>query len=180
MAKPKPCWLIYMIEYFTKAFVLDSENINELDKLVYLYTEELGKVVARAKSARKITSKLAAYLEPLNFIRVRLIEKNGFQVVDALNFNRIAVSPQSLAINRFIKEMTAEIQPDKKLWRFIRRLADKNFSYRPLLKILGFDPDFARCQICDSRSVAYFSKNDHIFFCRQCSSKVPKNEIILM
>lgn len=158
-----------MIEYSTKAFVLDSENVNEFDKLVYLYTEELGKVVARAKSARKITSKLAAYLEPLNFIRVRLIEKNGFQIVDALNFDKITALPQNLAISRFIKEMTAEIQPDKKLWQFIRCLTRENFSYRPLLKILGFDPDFASCQICNRRPAVYFYKNDQIFFCKQCS-----------
>ena len=172
-----------MIEYSTKALVLDANNVNELDKLVYLYTEELGKVVARAKSARKITSKLAAYLEPLNFIRIRLVEKNGFQIVDALNFDKITVSPQNLAISRFIKEMTAELQPDKKLWRFIRQSAQKNFSYRPLLKILGFDPDFARCHICDSPSVIYFFKNDQIFFCQRClsrGSKIPKDEIVLI
>ncbi len=169
-----------MIEYSTKALVLDAENINELDKLVYLYTEELGKIVAKAKSARKITSKLAAYLEPLNFIRVRLVEKNGFQIVDALNFGRITVSPQNLAISRFIKEMTVEFQPDKKLWRFIRQSAKRNFSYRPLLKIFGFDPDFARCHICDGRHVIYFFKKDQIFFCRQCSSKIPKDDVILI
>lgn len=169
-----------MIEYSTKALVLDTENINELDKLICLYTEELGKVVAKAKSARKITSKLAAYLEPLNFIRVRLIEKNGFQIADALNFDKITASPQNLAISRFIKEMTAELQPDKKLWRFIRQSAVKNFSYRPLLKILGFDPDFASCQICNRQLVVYFSKNDQIFFCQRCSSKVSKNDVILI
>lgn len=172
-----------MIEYSTKALVLDAKNINELDKLVYLYTEELGKVVARGKSARKITSKLAAYLEPLNFIRVRLVEKNGFQIVDALSFDKIAASRQTLAIAQFIKEMTAELQPDKKLWRFIRQSAGKNFSYRPLLKILGFDPDFARCHICDGRPVIYFFKNDQIFFCQQClsrGSKIPKDEIVLI
>lgn len=169
-----------MKEHSTKAFVLDSENINELDKLVYLYTEDLGKVVAKAKSARKITSKLAAYLEPLNFIRIRLIEKNNFQIIDALNFDKIIASPQNLAISRFIKEMTAELQPDKKLWRFIRQSAEKNFSYCPLLKILGFDPDFASCRICDCQPIDFFSKNDQIFFCQRCSSKIPKNELILI
>lgn len=172
-----------MIEHSTKAFVLDSENINEIDKLVYLYTEDLGKVVAKAKSVRKITSKLAAYLEPLNFIRVRLVGKNNFQIIDALNFDKMIASPQNLVISQFIKETTFELQQDKKLWRFIRQSAEKNFSYRPLLKILGFDPDFASCRICNGKQVIYFSKNDHIFFCQQCflrGSKFMKNEIILI
>lgn len=169
-----------MFEYSTKAFVLDSENINEFDKLVYLYTEDFGKVVAKAKSVRKITSKLAAYLEPFNFIRVRLVGKNNFQIIDALNFDKMTVSPQNLAITQFIKETTFELQQDKKLWRFIRQSAKENFSYRPLLKIFGFDPDFASCRICNGKQAVYFSKNDHIFFCQKCSFKVPKNEVILI
>lgn len=169
-----------MLEHSTKAFVLDSENINELDKLVYLYTEDFGKVIAKAKSVRKITSKLAAYLEPLNFIRARLIEKNNFQIIDALSFEKMAALPQNLAIAQFIKETAFELQQDKKLWRFIRQSAKKNLSYRPLLKILGFDPDFASCRICNCQQVNYFSKNDHVFFCQKCSFKVFKDEIILI
>ncbi len=169
-----------MIEYFTSALVLDAEDVGELDKRVFLYTKELGKVVAKAKSARKITSKLAAYLEPFNFIKIRLIEKNGFQVVDALNFGKIEISPENFAFLQFIKEMTFELQPDKKLWFYLRR---KKFSYRQVLKIFGFDPDFAGCRVCAKNPVAYFSKTDQIFFCRQCVArgfKIPKNDLILL
>ena len=94
-----------MIEYSTKALVLDANNVNELDKLVLSIYGRIGQGGCQGQKRQKITSKLAAYLEPLNFIRIRLVEKNGFQIVDALNFDKITVSPQNLAISRFIKEM---------------------------------------------------------------------------
>ncbi len=163
-----------MIEYFTKALVLDEGDSGEFDKLIYFYTEDLGKVVAKAKSIRKITSKLASQLQPLNFVRLRLVEKNGFQAVDALAFNKIKASPLALEIAQFIKEMTFEIQPDRKLWLLIRKIFqnlknNKKFSYRPLLEELGFSPKFARCKVCDGKPVVYFSKTEQVFLCRQCA-----------
>ena len=165
--------------------MLDQENSGEFDKLIFLYTEDLGKVIAKAKSIRKITSKLASQLEPLNFVRVRLVEKNGFQVVDALAFDKVKVSQPVLELVRFIKEMTFELQPDRKFWLLIRRTFQnlknyKKFSYKPLLKALGFAPDFARCNVCDSKFVAYFSKTEQVFLCRRCALKIDKNELVLV
>lgn len=174
-----------MTEYLTKALVLDTENAGELDKLVYLYTEKLGKVIAKAKSIRKITSKLAAHLQPLNFVKVRLVEKNGFQVVDALTFDRIEISTQALAGLQFIKEMTFELQPDKRLWLTLKKSFEdfkknKKFSYKPLIEVLGFALDFARCHTCGSQFIVYFSKTEQLFLCRRCGFKIPKDEIILI
>lgn len=174
-----------MTEYFTKALVLDQENSGEFDKLIFLYTEDLGKVVAKAKSIRKITSKLAGQLEPLNFIRSRLVEKNGFQIVDALAFNKINVSQPALELLQFIKEMTFEFQPDRKFWLILRKTfrdinSGKKFSYGSFLGILGFSPKFASCNVCNSKFTAYFSKTEQVFLCRKCGWKIPKDEVILI
>ncbi len=174
-----------MKEYFTKALVLDQENAGEADRRVFLYTEELGKVAARAKSARKITSKLAGHLEPMTFSDVRIIEKNGLQIVDALSFKKIKKSEVNLKFLRFIKEMTFEFQPDRHLWIIIKKIfhrGEKSDSvpYGEILKIMGFDPKFATCQICQSRHVNYFFETEQIFLCKRCSSKVPQNEIVLI
>ncbi|MEE8131512.1 MAG: recombination protein O N-terminal domain-containing protein [Candidatus Paceibacterota bacterium] len=180
-----------MTEYFTEAVVLDKKESGDFDTLISLYTKDLGKVVAKAKSIRKITSKLAGHLEPLNFVRVRLIEKNGFQVVDALaprqrkksrasieNFSKL------LTLLQFIKETTFELQPDPYFWLEIRKILISDFEgktvYRNLLKILGFDPEFASCHRCSSKIVNYFYKTDQVFFCKKCSGKIPKDEVILI
>lgn len=191
-----------MAEYFTEAIVLDKKEVGDFDGLISLYTKDLGKVVAKARSIRKITSKLAGHLEPLNFVRVRLVEKNGFQVVDALaprQKKKIRASIENfskqLDLLQFIKDATYELQPDQHLWREIRKILSGDFNektiypvrnnisngvYRELLKILGFDPKFAECHHCGDKTIRYFSKTDQIFFCQKCGGKIPKDEVILI
>lgn len=176
-----------MIEYYTDALVLDKESRGELDGLAILYTKDLGKVVARAKSLKKITSKLAGHLEPLNFVKVRLVEKNGFQAVDALTVKvnkgirkDAAKLAKFLRIADFIKEMTFECQTDHQLWRFIKKMFDSDFeekaAYRFLLRIFGFDSAFAACVLCRKKPVKFFNKKEPMFFCGQCGEKIWKNK----
>ena len=101
-----------MVEYFTEALVLDKEDSGDLDARIILYTEDLGKITAKAKSVKRITSKLNGHLEPLNFIQVRLVEKNGFQIVDALTIANSANFKENPAVFfrllnfiKFFKEM---------------------------------------------------------------------------
>ncbi|MBI3638352.1 DNA repair protein RecO [Candidatus Wolfebacteria bacterium] len=173
-----------MKEYLTNTLVLGMEDSGDFDKVVFLYTEKLGKVSAKAKSARKITSKLSAHLEPLNFSKIRLVHKNGFQIVDALTLKKIKASKEAILLLDFLKEMTVDLQPDKKLWSLIQKsfrdLNAGNFSYKPLLSNLGFDPRFATCQICGKANVAYFSAKEQFFICKLCVSKIPQNDIISM
>ncbi len=174
-----------MKEYFSKALVLDQENSGEFDKSIYLYTEELGKIIAKAKSVRKITSKLSSHLQPLNFARVRLVEKNGFQVVDALAYQRIKKSKEALVIAQFIKDMTFELQTDTKFWLAIKKTfqdleKNKKIFYKPLLETLGFAADFARCNVCNSKKVTHFSKTEQVFLCNICALKVLKDELVLI
>ncbi len=172
-----------MKEYFTEAIVLDEENIGELDKFVYLYTEDLGLVRAKAKSVRRITSKLAGHLQPLNFVKIRLVEKNGLQVVDALTSDRAPKTETNLALLRFVKEMTFEFQKDRKIWLLLKKFLKspaKNFSYKPFLIAFGFSTQFARCTVCDSAAVRYFSKTEQLFLCERHGLKIPKDEVILI
>lgn len=172
-----------MKEYFTEAVILDETNTGELDKLIYLYTEDLGQVRAKAKSVRRITSKFAGHLQPLNFVKVRLVEKNGLQIVDAITSDRAPKTEINLALLKFIKDMTFEFQKDRKVWLLLKKILKnppQDFSYKPFLEALGFSPQFARCAICQSANVVYFSKTEQIFFCRRCGLKIPKDEVILI
>lgn len=173
-----------MKEHFTPALVLDLDDSGELDRIVHLYTKALGKIRAKAKSIRKITSKQTGHLQPLNFVRIRLVEKNGFQVADAVFTKQLERTKGAIDLLQFIKEMTFELQPDKKLWVIIKKsfadLKAKKFSYKPLLETLGFDPKFATCNTCAKNSVIYFSIKEQVFLCKNCSSKISKNELILI
>ena len=192
----KPLFIVHnllyyfiMIEYFTEALVLDKEDSGEIDGLVHFYTEELGKVTGKARGVKKMTSKLNAHLEPIHFVKVRLISgKNGyFQIADTLSFKKelkkeIKNSPENLAkflrISRFIKDMTFEMQTDFGLWQAIKKIFSSNaeefLAYRLILKNLGFDPEYAACDFCGNKKISYFHQQDHNFLCQKCASPCTK------
>lgn len=167
-----------MKEFLTEALVLSVDDSAEFDKTVVLYTKELGKVSAKARGARKITSKLTGHLQPLDFTRVRLIGENSFQIADALAFKKMERSSESLAAVKFVQEMTPELQPDHDLWNLLKK--GKKFSNEEILGVLGFDPAFSECGACKVKKPEFFSKTEQIFLCKRCASKAPKNEIVLI
>ncbi len=151
-----------MHEYQSEALVLTLEPHRETDSRVSLFTERFGKMQARARSARKITSKLSAHLQPGFFARVRLIEKSGVQVVDALNIRKSGFSLPGLAL---LDGLLPVFHAEPELWRM---LAEGTFSWRDALRVLGWDPAHARCRVCGA-SVEYFSTGDQEFYCAPCA-----------
>ncbi len=70
---------------FLHAFILGSQDMFEYDRTYSLLTQELGKVVAIARSIRKFQSKLAGHLDAPNFSWVELIPTSkGWQITQAL------------------------------------------------------------------------------------------------
>lgn len=184
-----------MTEYYTEAFVLDKEDFREHDGMVRLYTEELGKVSARARGLKKILSKSSAHLEPLSFVRVRLMQKKTgyFQVIDVLPHHEVSVRGKKrvarqckilYSMAEFVDRMTRDMHPDLYLWHMIKQLAevdvDEATMHRFLLKAFGFDPQHAVCGVCTHASVSCFLHDDHGFYCASCASKVGKNAVSLL
>ncbi|MEK7635614.1 MAG: DNA repair protein RecO [Patescibacteria group bacterium] len=174
-----------MTEYFTESFVIDKKVNNESDGLVILYTKDLGRVTAKVKSIKKITSKLSGHLEPLNFVECRLIEKNGFQIIDALTLYNNShlrkdelIYSQSLKLLQFVETMTFDLQPDTRFYAAIKKILEHFIDYKDkqkiiyfhLLKILGFDPTFALCAACHKKEIKFFEVNNHEFLCGNCIS----------
>ena len=60
----------------TEAFVLKCYDLKESDKIITLYTWDLGKIQAVVKGIRKAKSKLAAAMEPFNHIDLTLYRKS--------------------------------------------------------------------------------------------------------
>lgn len=163
-----------MQEYVSEAIVLGKQPSGDCDNRYALFTRRFGKMVARAKSARKITSKLAGHLEPGNVVRVRLIEKNGLQITDALKETRLGVS---LADWSLLSDLLPEGEAEPALWA---RCRTGVFAPRDILRALGWDPDYAACATCGSREIFSFHIPSQEFFCRQCSSKLSGNGILLL
>ena len=161
-----------MQETTTHALVLDIVQTGEHDARVTLYTEAAGKLVARAKSLYKPQSKLAAHLQPLTIAHVRLVEKKGMQIVDALALRRYGdvdkgatATVELLATLKLLTELTTAHQPDRELWGLI---AGGKLVSSSLLKALGFDPEHARCDRCHGERPSHFLLRDTVYLCRDC------------
>ncbi|MCX7615789.1 MAG: DNA repair protein RecO [Patescibacteria group bacterium] len=180
-----------MREFFSRALVLERKDLGEVDALVFLFTENYGKIVARAKSLRKIQSKLSSHLQPLNFIKVRLVKlagyNDGFALVDCLSDDKFSSLETKkrydlLPILSLINQTVEELEVDRKLWFFLEEIFSHYFDIkeinRTFLKIMGFNPEKAECFFCHQKKVVAFSFSDHIFLCSRHSLKVPSNKII--
>ena len=177
-----------MREYLTEALVLDKYASNETDLIVDLYTKELGRVKAKITSGQKITSKLSPHLEPLTFSLVRLTEKKGFVVADALTHDSLGhfrissvFFAKALKLLSSLKELIYSEEIDPKLWFWLKKSlnAKSQIIFSQFLKILGYDPKLAQCHKCHSRFIKSFLVRDQIFLCRYCSSKIPQNTLLL-
>ena len=176
-----------MQEYLSEAVVLDSFPNGNLDARFIFLTKRFGKLTGKAKSARKITSKLSGHLQPGNLVQARMIEKNGLQVVDALKKSRLSLS---LAELRFLGELLAEAEPEFTIWEMLvtrphlpasqqGEQARHGFSWNTALKILGWDPDFASCAMCAAKIEAFHPRTQE-FFCKNCASKLRPDEVIYL
>ncbi len=180
-----------MEDLVTDALVIDKEDSGEYNSRVFLYTRELGSVAARATSARKITSKLAAHLEPLNIVQVRLNRRRGsdsprgdgnFQISDALLLcnakewrKSTDTTREALKLVSVLREFGFCGDADPDLWNALYSM----FSSLParaiesyavdILKSLGFDPRFASCRHCLAEAPTRFLFQDLSFYCATCA-----------
>lgn len=68
----------------TDALVIKRVNYGDADRFITLFTLDRGKLSVRARGVRKITSRKRSLLEPLNFVRVSLLEStHGFLLTEA-------------------------------------------------------------------------------------------------
>ncbi|MDO8490712.1 MAG: DNA repair protein RecO [Dehalococcoidia bacterium] len=68
--------------YKTAAIVLRQINLGEADKIITLYTPNLGKVRAVAKGIRRARSRLSGHLETLNHCMLVLARGRNLDVID--------------------------------------------------------------------------------------------------
>lgn len=160
-----------MHEYRSDAVVLDAAPAGESDTRFFLYTERYGRIVARAKSARKITSKLTPHLQAGDFAAVRIVEKNGLRMADALKSRRLPHAPGNLAaLNRLLHDG----ERDAGLWALVTAAT---YDWRSVLARLGWDPARASCTRC-KKNVSVFIIHSQEFVCPVHASKLPAGEVV--
>jgi recombinational DNA repair protein (RecF pathway) len=161
-----------MREYITPAIILNRELSSECDERISFFSRQLGKLVARTISSRKILSKLSSHLEPGNLTTLRLVEKNDLSIVDALKERNLGwLMPNIFHLNNLL----AQAEVDLELWHLLLISP----SWEKILQILGWDPREASCEECNSRPPNYFDSRSQHFFCSRCYTLIKEKATII-
>ncbi len=163
-----------MREYVCEALVLSREGAGEVDSHINLLTHEYGKVSARARSARKISSRLSAHLEPGTLSLVRLVEKKGIQITDALLIRKLNLD--QLALHQ-LETLLATGEPEETVWTALTTA--KTMPWQSILASLGWEDTHATCFSCGQATPDGFFIPHLAFLCVQCrdGSRLPLHSV---
>jgi len=182
--------IVIMAERYTPALVLSREDKNDQDILFTLYTKDLGKIRAIAKSARKITSKLTGHLTQGKVVNVRVIDKGSFQLLDSLSSGKRCADREVLKLLHFLDNMMPYNQPDLHVWHIakevIGRCQIEPIVYGELLRVMGFASSsasaFPACAKCkgERSPTTLFYIPDLVFLCSNCGAdvRIDENDLV--
>ena len=179
-----------------EAVVLRHSDYGEADRLLTLYTRQLGKTRALAKGARKIASRKAGHIEPFTYVKLQLAKGRDMLIltqadtVDAyqpLREDLILTSHASYVmelLDRFTYEDETESPSAFRLLTdTLSRLASKSdpwlvirYYEMRLLDHLGFRPQLFECANCGREIKAedqYFSFRAGGVICSRCGQGLP-------
>ncbi len=179
-----------------EAIVLRHSDLGEADRLLVLYTRQLGKLHAVAKGARKITSRKAGHLEP--FTRVHLQLARGRDLYIITQAEAVDLYPalrQDLTLTgyaAYVLELLDRFVPDEEgaspplfhlLTQTLSRLAAQPWPWitlryyeMRLLDLLGFRPQLFECANCRQVILPedqFFSPSLGGVICRRCGQGLP-------
>ena len=137
--------------YHTEAWLLATRPIGEADRLVTLYTKDLGRIDALAKGTRLAKSKLKGHLNLFSRVRVLLTSgKELWRIIDVEQIHEKGELINLLYVQEFaefFKRAVSHSLPDQELWGAIEKCGDLQ-TYEQLqrmkydvLSVLGMSPE---------------------------------------
>jgi len=143
----------------TQGIILKEADLNEVDRLLTIYTKELGKVNVSAKGAKRLESKLRYSIEPVSYVQLVLVEGKNFLILkDAVIKNQFLKIKKDLEKIKIVKQMTEFIdeaivgeEKDEDIWKLILTTLknlnvggpilyiEKDFK-KTFIRLLGYDP----------------------------------------
>ncbi len=150
------------------AIVLRHSDWGEADRLLTLYTRELGKVRAIAKGARKMTSRKAGHIEPFTHVRLQLARGRDLLIVTQAetidSYQPLREDLTKTGYAAYVIELLDRFVPDEEastpslfrlLTETLSRLSTSSEAWLPvryyemrLLDFLGFRPQLFECANC--------------------------------
>jgi DNA repair protein RecO (recombination protein O) len=178
-----------------EAIILRHSNWGEADRLLVMFTLDLGKLRAIAKGVRKPRSRKAGHLEP--FTRVNLLLAKGRDMMIVTQAETIAahtplrddllLSTYAAYVVELLDRFTYEEGENRALYRLLNdtlerlsssvapHLAVRYYEVR-LLDLVGFRPQLFTCVSCGEQILPenqYFSAELGGVLCPACGKRTP-------
>lgn len=132
-----------MADHKTEAILLRCVDIGETDRIVHLFTPDLGRVTAMAKSARKSVKRFPGTLDLMNHLQVDLqIRPQRMTYIGRGKlispFLKLRVVPSRFALGCYLVELLGRLAPEGGAGGDSRRLFD--FTLGAMHSIENLDP----------------------------------------
>ncbi len=181
----------------TEALVLRTYRLGEADKIVSLFTRQLGRLRAVAAGAQRPKSRYGGTLEAPSYIRLWLFERENRDLLrinsvellesffDMQKDYRTHVAAQFVGevVERFIPEREVNERAFRLILMVLRALKLSGEQERPLLyfdywllRLGGFLPDVDRCHACGRAlgdEPGYYGTGSEGLLCRECRPSGP-------
>src|SRR3989338_9265300 len=161
------------VTYKTQGIILQREQYGENDSRVFVYTPNFGKLELVARGTQKLSSKLAAHLEPLNLCEIMVVRGKQYDYLGTAiseevfagikdDYDKTTVAGEIL---KLVNEVTKEKQAEQAIFLLLKEffsilndvetrhgasLLEILFSAFTLkfLSLLGYAPQLERCVVC--------------------------------
>lgn len=158
-----------MRPYKVEAIVIKKRNFSEKDRLLTLFSKERGKIEALAKSARRPTSRFAAYSDIGCVAKFYIHETNSIDIINDIRpifmpegargrvCRTIELSLIFRIIDRVFEKNVAHVKTYYALNKVLRVICENDFQLpfliflSRLISDLGVEPSLFNCNACSER-----------------------------
>ncbi len=185
----------------TEAIVLRTYRLGEADKIVSLFTRQLGRLRAVAAGSQRPKGRYGGTLEPLSYIRLWVFERenrdllriNSAELIESFfdmqKDYRLQVAAQYVAevSERFLPEREVNERAFRLLLIVLRALKHSGELDRPLLyfnywqlRLAGFLPSLEHCLACGrtlGEDPGYYGPGSEGVLCANCETGVAQQTI---
>ncbi len=188
--------------YRTRAVILRRRNHGDADRILTVFTPNLGKRLLIANGARKTTSRKAGHLELFNHASLLVARARAWDIITESvtvdSFLRLRTDLDSISRAAYICELvdafTAEDDDNQSLWSLLllclRELNTDSavgdlllrWFELHLLSLMGFQPQLFHCLGCggDLQPVTnYLHLHAGGVYCPRCGETLPDTEPIM-
>jgi DNA repair protein RecO (recombination protein O) len=179
--------------YQTKAIIIRKTKLGEADRILTLYTPDLGKIQAVAKGVRRPRSKMAGHLELMTCSQISLARGRNLDTITGAQTiesflplkTDLVLASYGFYVIELVNQFTPDQSGDEDIYNLLfealinlqnsdnRELLMRNFELK-LLELSGYRPQLHDCVACHqplAPVINYFNAGIGGMLCPQCAPK---------